>query len=112
MIGAVSVSSASCTQGREPCLPGSRAVWPSHNRAPRAQASSPYGTNQESNHHATEEGRITPARGDGGRGWLPDHASPHQPQGDHATITLHGWHRVLMNTEGQSKAMGNVAFLD
>jgi hypothetical protein len=31
---------------------------------------------------------------------------------DHATITLHGWHRVLMNTEGQSKAMRNVAFLD
>jgi len=31
---------------------------------------------------------------------------------DHATITLHGWHRVLMNTESQSKAMRNVAFLD
>jgi hypothetical protein len=31
---------------------------------------------------------------------------------DHATITLHGWHHVLMNTEGQSKAMKNVAFLD
>ncbi len=31
---------------------------------------------------------------------------------DHATITLLGWHRVLMNTEGQSKAMRNVAFLD
>jgi len=31
---------------------------------------------------------------------------------DHATITLHDWHRVLMNTEGQSKAMKNVAFLD
>ena len=31
---------------------------------------------------------------------------------DHATITLHGWQRVLMNTEGQSKAMRNVAFLD
>ena len=31
---------------------------------------------------------------------------------DHATITLHGWHRVSMNTEGQSKAMRNVAFLD
>jgi hypothetical protein len=31
---------------------------------------------------------------------------------DHATITLHGWHRVLMNTENQSKAMRNVAFLD
>ena len=30
---------------------------------------------------------------------------------DHATITLHGWHRVLMNTESQSKAMRNVAFL-
>jgi hypothetical protein len=29
---------------------------------------------------------------------------------DHATIALHGWHRVLMNTEGQSKAMKNVAF--
>jgi hypothetical protein len=31
---------------------------------------------------------------------------------DHAVITLHGWHRVVMNTEGQSKAMRNVAFLD
>jgi hypothetical protein len=31
---------------------------------------------------------------------------------DHATITLRGWHRVLMNTEGQSRAMQNVAFLD
>jgi hypothetical protein len=31
---------------------------------------------------------------------------------DHATITLHGWHRVLMNTESQSKALRNVAFLD
>ena len=31
---------------------------------------------------------------------------------DHATITLSCWHRVVMNTEGQSKAMRNVAFLD
>jgi hypothetical protein len=31
---------------------------------------------------------------------------------DHATIFLNGWHRVLMNTERQSKAMKNVAFLD
>jgi hypothetical protein len=31
---------------------------------------------------------------------------------DHRTITLNGWHRVLMNTESQSKAMRNVAFLD
>ena len=31
---------------------------------------------------------------------------------DHATIILRGWHQVLMNTEGQSKAMKNVAFLD
>jgi len=31
---------------------------------------------------------------------------------DHATITLHGWHQVLMNTEGHAKAMRNVAFLD
>ena len=31
---------------------------------------------------------------------------------DHASIRLYGWHRVLMNTEGQSKAMRNVAFLD
>ena len=31
---------------------------------------------------------------------------------DHATITLRGWHQVVMNTEGQSKAMRNVAFLD
>src|SRR5262245_22724496 len=31
---------------------------------------------------------------------------------DHATITLHGWHRVVMNTEHESRAMKNVAFLD
>jgi hypothetical protein len=31
---------------------------------------------------------------------------------DHKTITLDGWHRVLMNTETQAKAMRHVAFLD
>lgn len=31
---------------------------------------------------------------------------------DHATIVLHDWHRVLMNTESQSAAMRHVAFLD
>ena len=31
---------------------------------------------------------------------------------DHKTITLHNWHRVLMNTETQARAMRNVAFLD
>lgn len=31
---------------------------------------------------------------------------------DHKTIVLQGWHRVLMNTESQAKAMLNVAFLD
>jgi hypothetical protein len=31
---------------------------------------------------------------------------------DHKTVVLHGWHRVLMNTEDQSRAMRNVAFLD
>ena len=31
---------------------------------------------------------------------------------DHATILLRDWHQVLMNTEGQSRAMRNVAFLD
>jgi hypothetical protein len=31
---------------------------------------------------------------------------------DHATITLNGWHRVVMNTEGQSAAMRHVVFLD
>ncbi len=31
---------------------------------------------------------------------------------DHKTIALHGWHRVLMNTEAQAAAMRNVAFLD
>ena len=32
--------------------------------------------------------------------------------GDHATITLPFWHRVMMNTETQSRTMANVAFLD
>ncbi len=31
---------------------------------------------------------------------------------DHKTIVLHGWHRVLMNTENRAKAMRNVVFLD
>ncbi len=31
---------------------------------------------------------------------------------DHATIHLRGWHRVLMNTENQSRQMANVAFID
>jgi hypothetical protein len=31
---------------------------------------------------------------------------------DHRTITLHGWHRVMVNTENQSRAMRNVAFID
>jgi hypothetical protein len=31
---------------------------------------------------------------------------------DHATITLPFWHRVVMNTETQSRTMANVAFLD
>ena len=31
---------------------------------------------------------------------------------DHKTINLLGWHRVLMNTERESRAMRSVAFLD
>jgi hypothetical protein len=31
---------------------------------------------------------------------------------DHETVTLNGWHRVLMNTENRSKAMRFLAFLD
>src|SRR5215471_13370095 len=31
---------------------------------------------------------------------------------DHATVTLPFWHRVIMNTETQSRTMANVAFLD
>ena len=31
---------------------------------------------------------------------------------DHKTIKLQGWHRVLMNTETQTRAMENLAFLD
>ena len=31
---------------------------------------------------------------------------------DHATITLNSWHRVLMNTEAESRAQTSVAFLD
>jgi hypothetical protein len=31
---------------------------------------------------------------------------------DHETVTLNGWHRVLMNTENRSIAMRSLAFLD
>lgn len=36
----------------------------------------------------------------------------HIRHADHKTVMLQGWHQVVMNTEGQSKAMRNVAFLD
>jgi len=31
---------------------------------------------------------------------------------DHNTVVLHGWHRVLMNTEQGARAMEHVVFLD
>jgi hypothetical protein len=31
---------------------------------------------------------------------------------DHKTIVLQVWHRVMMNTEGQSQAMRHIVFLD
>jgi hypothetical protein len=31
---------------------------------------------------------------------------------DHATVTLHDWHQVWMNTENMTRTMANVAFLD
>jgi hypothetical protein len=31
---------------------------------------------------------------------------------DHATVHLAGWHRVLMNTEQQARAMRHVVFID
>jgi hypothetical protein len=31
---------------------------------------------------------------------------------DHATIALHEWHRVWMNTENKTRQTANVAFLD
>jgi hypothetical protein len=31
---------------------------------------------------------------------------------DHATIVLHDWHRVAMNTEQRARAMQHIAFLD
>ena len=51
-------------------------------------------------------------------GWRPMRRNPgvfvrgRVRHSDHATITLHGWHRVLMNTENESIAMRHVAFLD
>jgi len=51
-------------------------------------------------------------------GWQPMRRNPgvfvrgRVRHSDHATVTLHEWHRVLMNTESESVAMRNVAFLD
>jgi hypothetical protein len=53
-----------------------------------------------------------------GWGWQPMRRNPgvyvrgRIRHADHKTIVLHGWHRVLMNTEHQARAMRNVAFLD
>ncbi len=40
------------------------------------------------------------------------HARGRVRHADHATITLHGWHRIVMNTETRAVAMRHVAFLD
>lgn len=61
---------------------------------------------------------LTSARKAKGWGWRTMRRNPgvyvrgRIRHADHATITLHGWHQVVMNTEGQSKAMKNVVFLD
>ena len=61
--------------------------------------------------------RLTPARQRSG-GWVPMTLDPEVfakgsvRHPDHATIVLPGWHRVLMNTERQARAMRHVAFLD
>jgi hypothetical protein len=53
-----------------------------------------------------------------GWGWQPMRRNPgvyvrgRVRHADHKTIVLRGWHRVLMNTEHQARAMRNVAFLD
>jgi len=31
---------------------------------------------------------------------------------DHATVTLHDWHQVMMNTENTTRQMANLAFID
>ena len=36
----------------------------------------------------------------------------HLRHDDHATIRLDVWHRVVLNTEGQARAMRHVVFLD
>lgn len=51
-------------------------------------------------------------------GWRPMQREPRVyvkgrvRHADHATIWLPDWHRVVMNTEGQSRAMRHVVFLD
>jgi hypothetical protein len=61
--------------------------------------------------------RLPPARQRSG-GWVPMTLDPELfakgsvRHPDHATIVLPGWHRVLMNTEREARAMRHVAFLD
>ena len=66
---------------------------------------------------ATEFGRLSLSRRLNGR-WEEMVRDPElYAQGrvwhpDHNTIVLHGWHRVLMNTEHEARAMRHVAFID
>jgi hypothetical protein len=52
------------------------------------------------------------------RGWVPMTRDPELfargavRHPDHATITLRGWHRVVMNTEQRAKARRHVIFVD
>jgi hypothetical protein len=50
---------------------------------------------------------FTPMRSD-----MEVYAKGRVSHADHRTIVLPGWHRVVMNTETQARAMRSVAFLD
>ncbi len=66
---------------------------------------------------AAEFVRLTPRQMVNGRWreWVRDpelYAKGSVRHPDHNTIVLHGWHRVLMNTEQNARAMRHVVFLD
>ena len=65
-----------------------------------------------------EEYELLPREDRFHRGWrtmmrnAQVHVTGYVQHPDHETIWLDGWHEVVMNTEAQSRAMWNVAFLD
>jgi len=82
---------------------GGEDVWVS-DRFPRGLTDDQYADLPDETRQSSAWRRMARGAASFARGWVRHR--------DHATITLDGWHEIVMNTESQANAMRQVVFLD